>query len=315
MFQNTVNERRFSMDKQVLFLQDVRKTIKKKEIVKGISFSINKGEVLGFLGPNGAGKSTTLRMIVGLSKPTSGGIEICGYSITDNYVQAMSNVGCIIEGPDLYNYMSGIDNLEMLAAMSKSVKKADIYDAVELVGLENRIKDKVSTYSLGMKQRLGLAQALLHHPSLLVLDEPTNGLDPAGISEFRNIIRKLAKEKDISVLISSHLISEVELMCDKVTIIKNGTILKNASVDELVNTQEVFWVLNDNEKGKDLLKNLWNIDSKIINERLEATLDLSKLYEINASFSKAGLMLKFVDNKHKTLEDLFLNLTEGNKII
>lgn len=303
------------MKKQVLLVENLRKVIKKKEIVKGINFSINEGEVLGFLGPNGAGKSTTLRMIVGLSKPSSGKIEICDYSITNNYVKAMDNVGCIIEGPDLYNYMSGIDNLEMLASMGKAVKKSDIYAAVELVGLENRIVDKVGTYSLGMKQRLGLAQALLHHPKLLILDEPTNGLDPAGISEFRNIIKNLATEKGISVLISSHLISEVELMCDKVTIIKNGEILKNAAVEELVATQEVFWILNDNEKGKTLLKELWNIDSSIINGRLEATLDLSKLYEINSSFLDSGLKLKFVENKHKTLEDLFLSLTEGNKII
>lgn len=303
------------MDKQVLHLENVTKTIKGKEIIKGISFSINEGEILGFLGPNGAGKSTTLRMIVGLSTPTSGVIEICGHSITKNYVQAMSNVGCIIEGPDLYNYMSGMDNLKMLAAMSEDVKEKDIYDAVKLVGLENRITDNVSTYSLGMKQRLGLAQALIHHPKLLILDEPTNGLDPSGINEFRNIIKSLVKERNISVLISSHLMSEVELLCDKVSIIKNGTILKNAVVKELLNTQEVFWVLDDNLKGKELLKKLWGINSDIIDEKLEAAVDLSILSQINKSFLEEGLMLKFVDNKHKTLEDLFLNLTEGNKII
>jgi ABC-type multidrug transport system, ATPase component len=303
------------MGKQTLLLENVTKTIKGKEIIKGISFSINEGEILGFLGPNGAGKSTTLRMIVGLSTPTSGVIKICGHSITKNYVQAMSNVGCIIEGPDLYNYMSGMDNLKMLAVMSKDVTEKDIFDAVELVGLENRINDNVSTYSLGMKQRLGLAQALIHHPKLLILDEPTNGLDPSGINEFRNVIKSLVKERNISVLISSHLMSEVELLCDKVSIIKNGTILKNAVVEELLNTQEVFWVLDDNLKGKELLKNLWGINSYIIGEKLEAAVDLTRLSQINKSFLEEGLMLKFVDNKHKTLEDLFLNLTEGNKII
>jgi ABC-2 type transport system ATP-binding protein len=301
--------------KDVLLLENVRKTIKGREIIKGIDFSIKEGEVLGFLGPNGAGKSTTLRMIVGLSKPTTGNIEICGYSITKNYVKAMNNVGCIIEGPDLYNYMSGIDNLEMLAAMNKNIKKGDITRAIKLVGMENRVKDKVSTYSLGMKQRLGLAQALLHSPKLLILDEPTNGLDPSGISEFRSIIKNLAKQENISVLISSHLISEVELMCDKVSIIKNGIILKNAIVEDLLNTQEIFWVLDNNKKGIELLKKLWGIDCKIVQDRMEAVIDLSKLTEINESFLKEGLKLKFVDTKHKTLEDLFLNLTEGNKII
>ena len=303
------------MKNNILLVENVSKIINKKDIVKDISFSIDEGEILGFLGPNGAGKSTTLRMIVGLSKPTSGKIEICGYSITENYIKSMSNIGCIIEGPDLYNYISGIDNLKMFASMNKGISQKDIYEVVELVGLQNRIKDKVSTYSLGMKQRLGLAQALIHNPKLLILDEPTNGLDPSGISEFRNIVKNLAKEKNISVLISSHLMSEIELMCDKVSIIKNGVILKNAMVKELLATQEVFWILNDNEKGRQILKNRWEINSQVVGERLEAILDLSKLSEINNSFFKEGLMIKFVNNKNKTLEDLFLRLTEGNEII
>ncbi|OOM76432.1 putative ABC transporter ATP-binding protein YxlF [Clostridium puniceum] len=303
------------MGKNILLVENVTKIINKKSIVKDISFSINEGEILGFLGPNGAGKSTTLRMIVGLSKPTSGKIEICGHSITENYIKAMSNIGCIIEGPDLYNYMSGWDNLKMLASMNKGISEKDIYDIVELVGLQNRIKDKVNTYSLGMKQRLGLAQALINDPKLLILDEPTNGLDPSGINEFRNIVKTLAKEKKISVLISSHLMSEIELMCDKVSIIKNGAILKNGNVKELLNTKEVFWILDHNEKGREILNNLWKIDSKIVGEKLEAELDLAKLSEINNSFFKEGLMIKFVTNKNKTLEDLFLRLTEGNEII
>ena len=303
------------MEKQVLLLEDVHKTIKKKEIVKGISFGVNEGEVLGFLGPNGAGKSTTLRMIVGLSKPTKGRIEICGESITKNYVNAMSKVGCIIEGPDLYNYMSGNDNLNMLSAMNKDVSKSDIKRAVELVGMQNRLNDKVATYSLGMKQRLGLAQALIHHPKLLVLDEPTNGLDPAGINEFRHIIKNLAKEEGIAVLISSHLISEVELMCDKVAIIKDGTLLKYSIVSDLLRTQEIFWVVDNNEKALNVLHETFNITGEIVKDKIEATIDMSKLPEINASFLKEGISLKLVDNKHKTLEDLFLDITEGANII
>ena len=303
------------MANQILLLEDVHKTIKKKEIIKGINFSINQGEVLGFLGPNGAGKSTTLRMIVGLSKPTKGKIEICGESITKNYVNAMSKVGCIIEGPDLYNYMSGNDNLNMLAAMNKDVTAVDIRQAVELVGMQNRLKDKVATYSLGMKQRLGLAQALIHHPKLLVLDEPTNGLDPAGINEFRHIIKNLSKKEGIAVLISSHLISEVELMCDKVAIIKDGTILKYSLVSDLLSTQEIFWAVDNNEKALEVLQNVWHITGKIVKAKIEASIDMSKLPEINASFLKEGLRLSFVDNKHKTLEDLFLDITEGANII
>lgn len=303
------------MGKNILLVDNVSKVINKKSIVKNVSFSIDQGEVLGFLGPNGAGKSTTLRMIVGLSKPTSGNIEICGHSITKDYIKAMSNIGCIIEGPDLYNYMSGWDNLKMLASMNNGISEKNIKDIVDLVGLKNRIRDKVNTYSLGMKQRLGLAQALINDPKLLILDEPTNGLDPAGINEFRNIVKTLAKEKNISVLVSSHLMSEIELMCDKVSIIKNGAILKNATVNELINTKEVFWNLDDNERGKKILKDIWKIDSQISGEKLEAEVDLSKLVEINNSFFKEGIMIKFVTNKNKTLEDLFLKLTEGNEII
>jgi len=300
---------------QVLLLEDVHKTIKGKEIIKGISFSIDEGEVLGFLGPNGAGKSTTLRMIVGLSKPTKGTIDVCNHSITKNYVKAMSKVGCIIEGPDLYNYMSGKDNLNMLAAMNKGVTEADINHAVELVGMQNRLKDKVATYSLGMKQRLGLAQALIHHPKLLVLDEPTNGLDPAGINEFRHIIKSLAKDEGIAVLISSHLISEVELMCDKVAIIKDGVVLKYSKVSDLLSSQEIFWEVDNNIKALEILKETFNVTGKIVKDKIEATIDMSRLPEINASFLNNGIKLSFVENKHKTLEDLFLDITEGANII
>jgi len=303
------------MENQVLLLDNVHKTIKNKEIVKGISLSINAGEILGFLGPNGAGKSTTLRMIVGLSSPTLGIITIDGHSITKDYVKAMSKVGCIIEGPDLYNYLSGLENLKMLSSMNKNVTNEDITNAIKLVGMQNRINDKVSTYSLGMKQRLGLAQALIHKPKLLILDEPTNGLDPSGINEFRHIIHDLAKKENIAVLISSHLISEVELMCDTVAIIKNGTLLKYSSVSELLNNQDVFFVLSDNQRGIEILKNKWNIDSSLKDDKIIAKVDIDKLQEINSSFIQEGLMIKFVNTNQKTLEDLFLTLTEGNDII
>lgn len=299
------------MKEQVLLLDDVHKTIKGREIIKGISFSIEKGEVLGFLGPNGSGKSTTLRMIVGLSAPTSGKIEICGYSIVKDYVNAMKNVGCIIEGPDLYDYMSGMDNLLMLAAMEGNIAKEDIVKVVKLVDMESHINDKVGTYSLGMKQRMGLAQALMNHPKLLILDEPTNGLDPAGINELRNLITKLSKEENISVLISSHLIAEIELICDKVSIIKDGKLIINAAVKDLLNTQEVFWSLDDNEKGKNILKKNWGIEAVIRDEKLEASVNEERISEINAFFIKEGIKLKFVDVKHKNLEDMFLDITEN----
>ncbi|MFO7887247.1 MAG: ABC transporter ATP-binding protein [Eubacteriales bacterium] len=302
------------MNTNILTVSNISKTIKNKEIIKGINLELNKGEILGFLGPNGAGKSTTLRMIVGLSRPTSGYISICGYNITNEYVKAMSNVGCIIEEPNLYNYLSGYSNLEMLGSMSQGVTKKDIEEAVELVGMENRINDKVEIYSMGMKQRIGLAQALIHKPKLLVLDEPTNGLDPQGIHDFREIVKKLANDKGISVLISSHLISEVQLMCDKVSIINNGKIIQNGSVDEMISTGEVFWILNDSQKGQEILKRIFNIESVISREQLTAVIDLKELPKINKKFIQSDIDLKYVGTKKKTLEDLFLSLTEKQKI-
>ncbi len=303
------------MNTNVLSVEGIVKKIKKKTIINGISFEIEEGEILGFLGPNGAGKSTTLRMIVGLSKPTSGHIDICGHSITHEYVKAMSQVGCIIEGPDLYNYMSGYKNLEILGSMSKGVTKKDIDEAVELVGMGNRINDKVSIYSMGMKQRIGLAQALIHQPKLLVLDEPTNGLDPQGIYEFREIVKGLAKEKNISVLISSHLISEVQLMCDKVSIINGGVIVKNAQVDELLSTGEVSWQMNDLLKGKDLLAHKFGVEARIVDHQLTASVDVDLLADMNATMIQSGLKLQYISTRNRTLEDLFLNLTDKQKIL
>lgn len=302
------------MDSSVLKLSNISKSIKKKEIIKNISFDIKPGEVLGFLGPNGSGKSTTLRMIVGLSKPSSGEISICGYSIEKDYVKAMSNVGCIIEGPDLYDYMSGYRNLEMLANMSKGVSKKDIDEAVELVGMENRIHDKVEVYSMGMKQRIGLAQALIHKPKLLILDEPANGLDPQGIHEFRDIIIDLAREKDISVLISSHIISEVQLMCDRVSIINEGSIIRSASIEDILSSDEVVWMLDDPEKARLILQDKFHLDSSVLANRLMGLVPIDILAQVNKSFIDSGINISLVEKKKRTLEDLFLNLTDKHKI-
>ncbi|AWW26124.1 ABC transporter ATP-binding protein [Acetobacterium carbinolicum] len=303
------------MDTPVLNVTNLSKSIKKKEIIKDISFQLNKSEVLGFLGPNGAGKSTTLRMLVGLSRPSSGTISICGHSIRDDYVDAMSHVGCIIEGPDLYEYLSGYKNLELLGAMSKQVTKAAIDDAIALVGMEKRIHDKVSIYSMGMKQRIGLAQALIHQPDLLILDEPTNGLDPQGIHEFREIVKSLAKDKGISVLISSHLISEVQLMCDRVCIINQGMIVRDGTVSEMLSTGEIVWVLNNPAQGQKILSEQFKLESRItVQNELIAAIDLEILPKINAILIASGLELQTVAAKNTTLEELFLSLTNHKAI-
>lgn len=301
------------MDTSILKVSNLTKKIKKIQIIKEISFDIKQGEIVGFLGPNGSGKTTTLRMIVGLSKPTSGEITINGYSLKKDFVKAMSNVGCIIEGPDLYDYMSGYKNLELLGSMSKGVTKKDIDEAVELVGMGKRIHDKVEVYSMGMKQRVGLAQALIHKPKLLILDEPTNGLDPQGIHEFRDIVKKLAKEKGISVLISSHLISEIQLMCDRVSIINNGSVIKNASIQEVLSTGEVVWTVDDPNKAQFVLKNTFNCNSFIDGKTVRALIDVNLLSEINKTLIESNLKINYIENKKRTLEDLFLTLTDQNK--
>lgn len=302
------------MSNTVLSVQQVTKYIKKKEIIKGISLEINKGEVLGFLGPNGAGKSTSLRMVVGLSRPSSGSIIISGYDIQKEYVKAMGHVGCMIEGPDMYNYMSGYKNLEMLNAMNSKASVKTISEVVELVGLQNRIHDKVGVYSMGMKQRLGLAAALLHKPKLLVLDEPTNGLDPQGIYEFRGIVKQLAKNEGISVLISSHLINEVQLMCDKVSIINQGLIIKNDSVENLLASNEILWRTNHNNNALEVIKT-YTDKVHIHGDYIVGSVNPEKLPEINRLLFQANIDIVEVSVKERTLEELFLSLTENEKII
>lgn len=303
------------MSSIMLSVNNVSKSIKGKSIVRNVSFDIEAGKIMGFLGPNGAGKSTTLRMVVGLSKPTSGDVIINGYSIRSNYVAAMSNVGCIIESPDLYENMTGYSNLEMLSVMGGTADSDHLLSLARLVGLEHRIHDKVRVYSMGMKQRLGLAAALLHNPKLLILDEPTNGLDPQGIYEFRRIIRQLATEHHISVLISSHLISEVQLMCDHVVIINQGAIIRSSDVASLLDQGTAVWKTSDLQKSAALLKDLFSLEPEIIDDIIQARIGDLSLAVINRSIQDAGIDLHQVTVKERTLESLFLELTQDEEIL
>ncbi len=301
----------------VLELVNLGKRIKKKQIVKNISISLQPSEIFGFLGPNGAGKTTTIRMIVGLIKPTEGFVKICGHRVSDDFINAMSNTGCIIESPDLYKFMSGTENLIQFAAMDKRITADRIDEVVELVGLSHRINDKVGTYSLGMRQRLGIAQAIMSKPKLLILDEPTNGLDPSGITEFRKLIKKLAYEDGMSVFISSHLLSEAQQMCDKVAIIKQGEVVKFADVSEIVSGGEIIeWELQTPGKAIEILKDKWGIDAaQQKKNRISAPIGVNSLEEINNTFFSNDITIKYCTRKEHTLEDLFLELTEGDEIV
>ncbi|MGZ7039760.1 MAG: ABC transporter ATP-binding protein, partial [Thermoanaerobaculia bacterium] len=227
-----------TMNAPTLVASHLTKKIGKKTIVNDVSFELRAGEVFGFLGPNGAGKTTTIRMLVGLIRPTAGTVTICGQDVRHHFEEAMRCIGCIVETPDLYRFMTGRENLEHFARMLR-VPAEDIERVANIVALGHRLDQRVREYSLGMRQRLGIAQALLGHPRLLILDEPANGLDPAGIREIRELLRGLAAT-GMSVFVSSHLLAEIELMCDRVAIIHKGNILRDGTVRELIASQRAM---------------------------------------------------------------------------
>lgn len=226
---------------EVLKCENLEKRVGKNILVENINFTINKGDVVGFIGANGAGKTTTIKLILGLIKLTKGKVLINGFDIKKDFIRAIEKVGAIVETPDLYMYLSGYDNLKITANNYKNISKDRIYEVAKIVGLENRIKDKVSTYSLGMRQRLGIAEAIINSPELLILDEPTNGLDIEGVIEVRNLIKDLSEKKDIAILISSHNLPEIENVCNRIIAIKNGKLV-------LDNTLEEFKTLEDGTK-------------------------------------------------------------------
>lgn len=303
------------MEKKItLSVKNLKKVIGKREIIKGLTFDLREGEVFGFLGPNGAGKTTTIRMLVGLIKPTSGSIQICGNNIETHFKEAMKSLGCIVENPELYPYLSGYNNLLHFARMLDGVGEERIMEVTELVGLTERIHDKVKTYSLGMRQRLGIAQALLGRPNVLILDEPTNGLDPAGIREMRQFIRFLAVEEGLSVLVSSHLLSEIQLLCDRVAIISKGTIIRVDTVQQLLaNRERVAWHVKPLEKGKQVLRSLTSIEVKEDGTIL-TEFDEQQTPEWNRKLVEAGVSVIEFNRKMPVLEDLFLELTGGDTI-
>lgn len=300
----------------ILSVRDVKKVIGKKTIVENISFDVKQGEVFGFLGPNGAGKTTTIRMVVGLIKETEGTISIGGYSIKENFREAMRQIGSIVENPELYTYLTGWENLKQFARMLGGISDERIIEIAHMVHLDERIHDKVKTYSLGMKQRLGIAQALLGNPKLLILDEPTNGLDPAGIRELREFIHKLVKEENMSVFISSHLLSEVQMICDRVAIIHKGKMITVAKVEELIKTasDRVEWIVTPISKAKDMLVDAEEVrEVSIEGDRLLCRMHISSISNWNKTFVENGIDVHSVKELVFTLEDLFIELTRGEQ--
>jgi ABC-2 type transport system ATP-binding protein len=289
------------------------KIIGQRTIVDNASFELRHGEVFGFLGPNGAGKTTTIRMLVGLIRPTAGRVTICGHDLRRDFEKAMRCVGCIVENPDLYRFMTGRENLEHFARMLR-VPKSEIPRVAELVALEHRLDQRVGTYSLGMRQRLGIAQALLGDPQLLILDEPANGLDPAGIREIRTLLRRLAEERGMSVFVSSHLLAEVELMCDRVAIIHKGRILKEGDVRQLISSRrEMELRVDDADKAARVLGEK-NVVHTVHDGVIDAAIDESDTPPLVAELVRNDIAVFHAQRKVHTLEELFLETTGGETV-
>jgi ABC-2 type transport system ATP-binding protein len=306
-----------SILKPVLEVKKLSKKIGARTIVDDISFDVNPGEIFGFLGPNGAGKTTTIRMLVGLIKPTSGSVFIGGYNLKTNFLEAIQQVGCIVENPELYPYLTGRENLEHFARMMQDVGSNRIDEVVHLVELDKRIDETVKTYSLGMRQRLGIAQALLGNPQLLILDEPTNGLDPAGIRELRAFIRRLAQEQSISIFISSHILYEIQLLCDRVAIISQGKVLKTAPVAQLVGEEsKVEWSLRPLSAAIPQLSDLPYIRNveQLGKERVMVHMPVEKIAETNQLLLSSNIQVNAIRPMNQTLEDIFLEMTGGEGI-
>jgi len=301
----------------VLEASHLTKSFGKRLAVSDVSFEVGPGEVFGFLGPNGAGKTTTIRMLVGLARPDRGRVRIQGIDLARDFSRAMAHVGCIVESPDLYPYLTGRENLLHFARMLPDGAAARIPELSRLVALEERLDEKVSTYSLGMRQRLGIAQALLGGPDLLILDEPANGLDPAGIREIRRLVRTLAADRGIAVFVSSHLLSEVEQMCDRVAIIHRGQTLASGPVAELLSRAASGFRITARpaERAAEALRAA--LGPGVERDGDETVLVSAPADSIPAALRAllaAGVEVFAVERRATSLEDVFLEITGGETV-
>ncbi|WP_430616275.1 ABC-2 type transport system ATP-binding protein [Enterococcus sp. DIV1279b] len=296
---------------EVLALQNVSKLIGTKRIIDDVSFVVDQGQVVGLLGPNGAGKTTIIRMIVGLMKHNTGSIAIMGNLLDSSFKTAIVSVGAIVENPEFYNYMTGYENLMQYQRMAKKKGTASELEAlIRQVHLEGHIHQKVKTYSLGMRQRLGVAQALVHQPDLLVLDEPMNGLDPKGMREFREMILSL-RSKGVSVLVSSHQLSDIEQIADHLIVVQKGKVTHQVAMAELKAEKNVLIIkTDDNLQTEALLKASFDVEVLHVEDELHVTLQSDQRSEIAAAIVTAGIGLKELRTKQSSLEDTFLAWTE-----
>jgi ABC-2 type transport system ATP-binding protein len=306
-------------DTIVLSAEGLTKSFGRREVVSDVSFELRAGEVFGFLGPNGAGKTTTIRMLVGLARPDRGRVRIAGFDLQRDFAKAMARVGCIVESTDLYPYLTGRENLIHFARMLPDGAEKRIPELARLVFLEARLDDRVATYSLGMRQRLGLAQALLGEPDLLILDEPANGLDPAGIREIRELVRHLAHDRGMAVFVSSHLLSEVEQTCDRVAIIHRGRTLAMGPVRELLESrgaESLVFRASPSARAEEVLAPFGRAGALRIEgeEAVSSDVPRERVPEALAALAAAGVLVYAVERQSSTLEEIFLEVTGGETV-
>ena len=305
------------MEQQAIIeVKGLQKSFGSFEAVKNVSFTVNKGDVFGFLGPNGAGKSTTMRCMLSLIKPNAGDIRIFGKNLFEERNAILAKVGSIVEKPDFYKYLSALKNLEIFARISGAeVSQKAIYETLDFVGLLGREKDKVGGFSHGMRQRLGIAQTLLHQPELIILDEPTTGLDPQGIIEVRDLILRLKNEQNKTVILSSHQLAEIELVANRMVIINKGQTIIEGSVAELMNAQETLLhieLTHNSEGAAALIHELLPAVKIQVSSPKTLELNVEKQYIalLNSKLVQAGFEVVALEPKRK-LEDFFIQMTQA----
>lgn len=300
--------------KTVLEIEDLSKSFGSRKVLDNVTLSVGEGEILGYLGPNGSGKTTTIKLILGLLKITHGKILICGHDVALDFESAIARVGGIVENPEMYSYLTARENLRHFARMyDHPIEESRINEVLSLVGLSSRADEKISKYSLGMRQRLGVAQAILHRPSLLVLDEPTNGLDPAGIKDLRDLLKKLAHDEGLAVFVSSHLLSELEQLCDTVAVINHGKVVGKKSLSELQNMSadaksSLVLSVKDEARALSILKD-HGYDATCEEGRITLTTSHDNIPGIIYLLCLGGVKIYGAEEKKRSLEDAFLEMT------
>jgi ABC-type multidrug transport system ATPase subunit len=307
-----------SLQKEVVLRTNgLSKKFDKRWAAKDLNLEVHRGDVFCFLGPNGAGKSTTIRMILTLLMPTAGSIEMFGMDLHKNRSAVLSRVCGIVEKPDFYLYLSAYKNLEILGSMTRRIEKEKIMETLEMVGLKGRAFEKVKTFSHGMKQRLGIAQALLTKPELIILDEPTTGLDPQGTKEVRELIRRLSRDREMTIFLSSHLLSEVELVATRMAVINRGELIAQGSVSELLGKEVTEYTIEVSplDRAVELIGKLPSVEVlSAQNGKIEARIEPGRSSELNRFLVTHHIEVSSF-SPHRTLEDFFLKITEGTSEI